>query len=323
MVKALRFAANVILAFLLVIVSIGLLAVGYAVAVSNSWEYAGLAEGVQGGHWLWLEGDPIYYREWGATDAPPIVLVHGFQVEGSLTWQMNVQALADAGLHVVVVDLRGFGHSVRDLRPVYTLRSQALLLARVLNRLHVYDATVVGYGWGAAVALQLLEEQPQFVERLILVSPQLTNRVTLPWETFRRIPYVGRAAIWLWGSGGPLWQREERNKFSDPLVVPGEYWDELRAFTHIVGTQGALEAMSRSPEDGDLPSLLDRVQVPVLVIVGRSDQAVRTELAELRKRIPDAQVVQISEAGPHVHIEQRSQVNRQISSFALRSAAVP
>ena len=55
-------------------------------------------------------GVTLRVTETGERGAPVVVLCHGFP-ELAFTWRHQVQALADAGYHVLAPDQRGYGGS--------------------------------------------------------------------------------------------------------------------------------------------------------------------------------------------------------------------
>ncbi|MDQ3145605.1 MAG: alpha/beta hydrolase, partial [Actinomycetota bacterium] len=82
----------------------------------------------------------------------PVLLLHGFPDSGRL-WRHQVPALADAGMQVVVPDLRGYGGSDRPADVgAYALPFLAADVLGVLDQLDVGRAHVVGHDWGAALA---------------------------------------------------------------------------------------------------------------------------------------------------------------------------
>jgi pimeloyl-ACP methyl ester carboxylesterase len=233
-------------------------------------------------------------------------------------WAANAPALGKAGLRVIAVDLRGFGYSARDAAPTYTLRNQAALLAQVLNHLRVKQATVVGQGWGSAVAIQLAKEQPQFVGQLAFVAPLVYNDPAPLWQPVAKTPYLGRAAVWAVSSGGPGWtllrQRELR-------ATGNTYLSEAAQFTHIAGTIEAQRAMAASPQDSDLPACINTLKLPALVLLPEQDSLEHLEEGRrLARNLPNAELVSLAEAGHYAQVEQSLQVNRLLSDFCLRRA---
>lgn len=316
-----RFIGNMLLALILIIVIAGILFLGYSVMASRTWETAGLGDGVESGDWLWLEGRPFYYRAAGPEQGPVLVLVHDRGVEGLEVWGSDIWGLAKSGIRVIAVDLRGFGRSARDPSPTYTVRNQATLLAQMMNALRLSKATVAGYGWGSAVALQLAYEQPQFVGRLVLIAPQVYEQPQPLWQPVAQVPYVGRAAAWAVDVGGPLWAFLRQRDYADRGKFTAAEHRQLSAPGHIVGTLDALLAMAATPPDDDLPEALRNVRAPALIIVGQKDNPqAHQEAVRLSRELADAEVAIIPEAGRAVHREQSAEVNRRLAEFCLGAA---
>jgi len=319
-VTVLRFLGNLLLAIIVILLIAVTLFTACAIALSQTWENVGLDDGVENGTWAWIDGEPIYYQTWGQAEEPCAVLVHGFYVEGSKTWEASARALARSGMRVIAVDLKGFGHSVRDTSPTYTPQSQAILLAKLLNQLHVTDATLVAHGCGSSVALELANEQPQFVGRLALIAPIVYGNRVPVWQPIARVPYLGPAAAWCVDSGGPLWGVLRRHGFYDKSAVTGAYLADMRRSTHIVCTIEALLAMARSPKDSDLPQVIAKVKVPTLILLGSEDPWVSVEEGRrLEGDLRDANLVILREAGHYPHIEQSLQVSRYLAEFCAEA----
>ena len=318
----LRFVRDVVLAIVVTVLVALLLVGGYGLAMSYVWESRAIGDGVTVGEWQWLDHQPIYYRTWGpdlgTEKGPVVVLVHGRQVEGLETWVMNAESLGRRGMRVIAIDLKGFGHTIRDASPsTHTLPSQADLLARMLNEFHVFEATVVGHGRGAAVAMQLALDQPQFVSRLVLIAPRHFDNAPPLERRIAEIPVVGRAAAWSLSSGGSLWRVYESRSFYDPSALDTAYWKQIRRPTRIEGTVDSLVAFATTLPDSDLPASADGIDVPTLILLGENDVYVTAEVGrQMTALMPDAELRIIPEAGHYVHIEQSSIVNELIRAFA-------
>ena len=115
-------------------------------------------------------GVGIEYDVSGPEDGQPVVLVHGFPDTGRL-WRNQVPALAEAGLRVIVPDMRGYGRSDKpaDVES-YNLLFLAGDVFAVLDDLGIERAAIVGHDWGAAVAWAIAAMGPDRVERMVALS---------------------------------------------------------------------------------------------------------------------------------------------------------
>jgi pimeloyl-ACP methyl ester carboxylesterase len=307
---------NLILAAILAVVIVLVLFAAYGFVVADTWERYGLDHGLTEGTWLWLDEQPIHYQDLGEPDSPCVVLVHGHYVEGSQTWQTAAEDLTKAGLRVVTIDLRGYGHSSREAASGYTVRDQAEVLATVLNELGVRGATVVAHDWGSAVALQMALDQPQFVDDLILIAPLLEQRQERVWRYALEVPYLRRAALWARYSGGPILSWERRHVYADTALVNRDDMQSIREVSHIVGTLSAFEAMALAPIDSDLPDALPDVDMPTLILLGESDPYLPSGAPAALEELPQADTIVLPETGHFLHIERAPFVMQQIMDAA-------
>ncbi|WP_328606391.1 alpha/beta hydrolase [Amycolatopsis sp. NBC_00345] len=108
---------------------------------------------------------PLHVREDGPSDAPVVLLVHGFS--GSLRSYDRLVPLLAEDYRVVRVDLRGHGstggHTGLDAL------SQASAVANVLEVLGCSAVTAVGHSFGADVVLALAE-RTGLVERVVVIG---------------------------------------------------------------------------------------------------------------------------------------------------------
>ena len=98
----------------------------------------------------------IHHEEWGQGD--PIVLVHGWGVDGRRNWIETgwVSALAPYR-RVVVLDIRGHGRSEKPLaREAYGYRAMSDDVVQVLDELAIERADFLGYSMGAFIGAALL-----------------------------------------------------------------------------------------------------------------------------------------------------------------------
>jgi pimeloyl-ACP methyl ester carboxylesterase len=119
------------------------------------------------GHSLTLEGLAVHYLEGGK--GKPVVFVHGLGGQAQ-DWAPLLPELVQSGFHVVAMDLPGFGESSRPRDRSYSIREQASFVESFLDALGLDPVMLVGCSMGGWVAATVALEQPQRVERLVLMD---------------------------------------------------------------------------------------------------------------------------------------------------------
>jgi pimeloyl-ACP methyl ester carboxylesterase len=121
-----------------------------------------------------VNGQHIFYSEHGA--GKPLILLHGGVNPDSFGG--NLAELA-RGRRVIAVHLQAHGRTPDTDRP---LRSESLGddVAALIGHLDLGKADVMGYSFGAAVALQTAIRHPEAVDRLVLVTARMKQDGSYP-----------------------------------------------------------------------------------------------------------------------------------------------
>jgi haloalkane dehalogenase len=240
------------------------------------------------------------YVEDGPQDAPTVVLVHGEPTWGYL-YRNVVPVLVDAGLHVVVPDLVGFGRSDKPTRRsdysyaghVEWLR-EGLFDALGLTRLHY-----VGQDWGGLLGMRLLAEHPERFASVVMANTGLpTGDVPMPeaWQRFRAmVEHAERLDIGRMVDAGCLRDLTDEERAAYEAPFPDEsFCAGARSFPGLV---------PNTPDDPAAPAnraawqRLATVDVPFLCAFSDGDPITRGGDRWMRSRIPGAA------DQPHVTIE--------------------
>src|SRR6266540_166610 len=133
--------------------------------------------------YLQVNGVRLHYTEWGKPGAPPVVLLHGLNVQ-SHTWDPTSRRLAEH-FHVIAPDLRGHGDS-EWARTGYRVRSVAEDIRQLIAALGLGPVNLVGHSYGVRVAIVLAGESPELVRRLALsdAGPETTKEGALAMRDF-------------------------------------------------------------------------------------------------------------------------------------------
>ena len=114
---------------------------------------------------------------------PTVLLCHGFP-ETHHSWRKQMQPLADAGYHVVVPDLRGFGgtDAPREVGR-YGLMELIGDMVGLLDALSARDAIIAGNDWGATIAWQSALIRPDRFRAIAAVGVPMMGRAPAPPTT--------------------------------------------------------------------------------------------------------------------------------------------
>ena len=130
-----------------------------------------------------------------------VLLLHGFP-EFWWSWRHQLIALADAGFRAVAVDLRGYGDSDKPPRGYdgWTLAGDVAGLIRALGE---RTASVVGHGWGGALAWTVAALHPRLVRSIAPLSA--AHPLAVRRGLVRDPRHQGVASLYALGFQLPLW----------------------------------------------------------------------------------------------------------------------
>jgi pimeloyl-ACP methyl ester carboxylesterase len=258
-----------------------------------------------------VDGLEVHVVEDGPRDSPAVLLAHHFY--GSVaTWRRVVPPLA-TGAHVIAHDRPGFGLTERPVvrrgRPnPYTRAEQARASWHLLDRLGVGTAVLVGSSAGGTHVLEMFAHEPQRVRGLVLLSPAITGDVGAPpaLRPLLRTPQARRLApriVERIVDDVPR-QRVERS-WHDPTRLTDEDVEAYRRLVRVEGwARGLWETMIAEPPP-DLRELLPRIDVPTVVVAGRSDRTIAPHFnARTTRAIPGARLELLDDCG-HLPQEER------------------
>ena len=234
----------------------------------------------------------FFVRELGDPDAPPIVLVHGWNFDGEMAFHKLMPILAER-YRVVVPDLRNHGKSDR-IRGRFDLSDVAEEVDAIIAALGLpTPIPVVGYSMGGMVAQELALRHPATVSALVLGATaarpiaQLRPLSYVLFAITRAVARISRAeAVWasflVLRKGGLIGPRDE-----------AWMWDSLLARDANLYHESAY-AIWRF----DSRSRLGDLAAPTLVVIPERDTVVRVPTQEeLARLIPHAEVVRLAGLG--------------------------
>jgi pimeloyl-ACP methyl ester carboxylesterase len=114
-----------------------------------------------------VDGLKVFYREAGRTDAPALLLLHGFPTSSHMFRDL-IPMLADR-LHLVAPDLRGFGQSDMpdQSRFTYTFDNIAKVIERFTEVVGLSRFAIYVFDYGAPTGFRLAVSHPESITAII------------------------------------------------------------------------------------------------------------------------------------------------------------
>jgi pimeloyl-ACP methyl ester carboxylesterase len=110
----------------------------------------------------------LHYVDYGGTDAPLLVLVHGGR-DHARSWDFVAAPLRDR-FHVVAPDLRGHGDSAWAVGSQYAMPDYLLDLNQLLRHIGVRPVILVGHSLGGAIVVQYAGTYPDRVSCVVAIE---------------------------------------------------------------------------------------------------------------------------------------------------------
>ncbi len=248
-------------------------------------------------------GQEIWYLEEGRTDAPTVLLLHGF-AGAKEDWVEVARRLVVAGLRVVTPDLPGFGQNRIDPDRSYDVTTQVKSIRAFIQQLGLGKLHLAGCSLGAAVAAGYAYAAAADTASLTLIEPFGV-----------RVPYPSE-----------LDQMLEQGR--NPLVIANpQAYDNLLGFLHTTvpdlppglkqhRAEQAAEnrvfylKMWKEVRHGERAHLLDlllpEIKVPTLVLLGGDSKVIHGATADvIRAMMPDRARTAVIEGCGHFPMVER------------------
>lgn len=223
------------------------------------------------------DGTEIFYKDWGARDATPIVFHHGWPLSAD-DWDNQMMFFLKEGYRVIAHDRRGHGRSTQTWSG-NEMDTYAADVATLTDALDLRGAVHIGHSTGGGeVAHYVARAKPGRVSKAVLIGavPPIMvksdkNPGGLPIEVFdgfRAATAANRAQFFLDVPAGPFYGYNREGAKVDQGVI--QKWWRQGMMGGIKAHHDCIKAFSET----DFTDDLKRIQVPVLVMHGDDDQIV-------------------------------------------------
>jgi haloalkane dehalogenase len=267
-------------------------------------------------HYVEQDGLRMHYLDEGS--GPPVLLLHG-EPTWSYLYRKIVPELAPSA-RALAPDYFGFGRSDKPLaQEAYTYDFHARSVQRLVEHLDLRGLTVVVQDWGGPIGLRLAVEQPDRVDRLVIMNTGIGGGRPPSDEWLRFRDWLRRLGTEVVpgrlvqiSSVQPM-EDDVVEAYSAPWPVP-ESKAGILAFPDLVPI---------SPDHPDLAAhlrvreALSRWEKPTLVLFSDSDPIFSPRHADrIAAHIPGALAAEIvAGAGHFLQEDQGEQIGRRIARF--------
>ena len=234
-----------------------------------------------------VNGLRLHYLEWGDRAKPPMILLHGIARHAHTFDHVAPHFARDH--RVLAIDMRGHGDSAWDPAGAYMVEDYARDLEALVRQLNLPRLTLLGNSTGGRVVQVYAGMHPELVDRLIVedVGPERPTEIASGFA--RRVEQEANG----WASEDELVAQlvATSGRTAEPL---------LRTYAHF-GTKRRPDGRivwKRDPNlvKGFVPTELwshvQRIKAPVIYVLGGASTIVPAATqAELKRRLPDCEIV--------------------------------
>jgi pimeloyl-ACP methyl ester carboxylesterase len=243
----------------------------------------------------------------GPEDAFPLVLLHAGQASSTM-WFPNIASLSGK-FHVLAIDTLGEPGKSVPVRLNATRHDCSAWLEGILDSLGITKTHIMGLSRGAWMTLNLAQQAPHCLERIVLLSPAasfvaLNSFFSAVAQAVMRVParFVARFALNSWVARG----------FVVNEVFAEQFMTGLQNWNWTVNTSGYSGIMPCTFSDEELR----HISHPILLLIGDQDRLNPPKALErARQTIRQLESEVIPHAGHFLNMEQPEYVNARILKF--------
>ncbi len=251
-----------------------------------------------------------------------ILLLHGGGLDyAELSWELLIPHLAEK-YRVIAPDWPGYGESDQpDVK--FTVQYYVKFLKQLLDSLKIEKASLVGISMGGAIAIGFTLENPEKVEKLVLVdSYGLQRKAPMHKLSYLYVHLPGIRALTYWSLRSRAFVKYS---LSSILKRPGSLTDELIDLVHDqVKKPGVAKAFS-DLQDGDIDwnglktnyiDRLNEIQSKTLIIHGGKDSLVPLDCSkEAHQIITGSEIYIMAGCGHWPQRDNPDEFNRVVKDF--------
>jgi pimeloyl-ACP methyl ester carboxylesterase/CRP-like cAMP-binding protein len=269
-----------------------------------------------------VDGQPIHVVKTGSNHRQTAILIHGWSSSWYAMYPL-LELLHDR-YRCLAIDLPGYGNSPPFAHGRATINSYADLVAELIRQVSDGPVVLVGHSMGGMISLTVARYYPELVERMVLLCPTITGRLSRFINAFiSPITLMER-----FGLGGYIVSAVEHAfvGLTDTLMRPASFaersrlredvYHRLRADARRRGQGRTRAECFWAMRQHDLQNELKYIDTPALVIWGAEDNTVPlSDASIIEDEWLEADLRILARAGHWPHFERPFVTNRIISAY--------
>lgn len=247
-----------------------------------------------------LDGVSLHLRDTGPKDGPAVIMIHGFGASLH-TWDGWADAMSDT-YRIIRFDLPGSGLSPPHPANDYTDERVTGLLLRLMDRLGIDQATLIGNSIGGRIAWSTAARYPGRIGKLVLVSPDGFASPGFDYDAPPSVP----AMLTLMRYALPKFMVRSNlaQSYGDPAALAESTVDRYYDLLLAPGSRQALLDRLGQTVLRDPRPILKKIDIPVLLVWGEKDALIPFSNAQdYLAHLPDARLVSFPDLGHVAHEE--------------------
>lgn len=265
---------------------------------------------------VFANGLQFAYLEWGPTDGPLVLCLHGFPVSPT-TWEKLGPTLGALGYRVVAPWMRGYAPTQAPAGDAYGATVLGDDVLALMTALGADQAVLVGHDWGALAAYTAAAKAPERVVKLVAVA--IPHPAAIPVSALLKAHHF--LTLPLPGAVGRL----SANDYAEVETImrrwspawklpPAEVESAKQSFRAPGGAHAILGYYRAALTDQAAP--LPPLSVPTLAVFGMSDGALDADVYYRTEPYFTGPYRRLGLAAGHFpHREQPEQFERAVRFF--------
>ncbi|MEP7310967.1 MAG: alpha/beta hydrolase [Pseudomonadota bacterium] len=270
-----------------------------------------------------VNGLNILCRIWGARHAPPIVLLHGLR-GFSGTWR-DLAATLSSDYLLIAPDQRGRGDSDWDPKCNYYTDAYLADLEGLVAHFALERFALLGHSMGGTTAYVYADRHPEKLAALVIedIAPG-SSAVGAGAERIIAEMTALPSGFSSWGAAREYWRARRPTVSADALeqrVAESLRQSADGCISWRYDAQGIVRTrLNPDPARSvDLWPVVERLSVPTLILKGaNSDFCPADTVAEMCRRNPRLETIEISRAGHYIHDDNPTDFNASVTDFLTR-----